>query len=332
MDAVVMAGGRGVRFQPFTEYRPKPMIPFLNKPVMEYTINKLKHAGIKRIIVLLGYLSDMVKEYFGNGSRFGVKIEYIRGNEPYGTAGSVKRAAEHIDGAFLVVSADIITEIDLRKFVKFHAVKDGKVNIALSEVKNPYQYGIAMVDNRDRIFRFLEKPKKTQVFSKLVNTGIYIIKPEIMDLVPPNKRFDFSRDLFPMLLNRSEAIYGYRSYDYWTDIGTPSRYFSATKHALDGKIDIYKLGGELEKSEDEKLIVGSGCAIDDEVEIFGFAVLGNNVNIMKGSKLCDTIIWSNSYIGKNVSINESIVGENVKILSDTNVEKGARIPDNQWIL
>lgn len=331
MDAVVMAGGRGVRFRPFTEYRPKPMIPFLNRPVMEYMIEKLRDAGFKRVIVLLGPLSEMVTEHFGNGKRYGVEIEYIHENEPYGTAGAVKRAAEYLDDAFLVVSADTITEISLRKFRKFHSDKGGKINIALSQIENPYQYGIALLDERDRIYKFLEKPRKSQVFSNLVNAGIYIIEPEIFNLVPSKRMFDFSKDLFPLLLRKSETIYGYEFSEYWADIGNPGRYLTATKDALDGRIDISKISGELEIIEDNGLVTGKNCSVDEDVEVNGFAVIGNNVNIGEGSKLSDTIIWSNTKVGKDVSIEESIIGEKVWILSDVSIGKGAMIPDNHWV-
>jgi len=331
MDAVVMAGGRGVRFRPFTEYRPKPMIPFLNRPVMEYMIQKLSDAGFNRIIVLLGPLPNMVTEYFGNGKRFGVEIEYIHENEPYGTAGAVKRAVEYLDDAFLVLSADTITEISLRKFMKFYADKGGKVNIALSKIENPYQYGIALLDKRDRIYKFLEKPKRSQVFSNLVNAGIYILEPEVFDLVPSKTMYDFSKNLFPLLLGKSETIYGYQFSEYWADIGNPSRYLTATRDALNGNIDISKLCRELEINEDNGLLIGENCSVDEDVEVNGFAVLGNNVNIGEGSKLSDTIIWSDTAVGKDVSIEESIIGEKVRIFSDITIGKGTMIPDNHWV-
>jgi len=331
MDAVVMAGGRGVRFRPFTEYRPKPMIPFLNRPVMEYMIEKLRDAGFKRIIVLVGYLPKMIKDHFGNGEKFGVNIEYIVGNEPFGTAGAVKRATKYIDGPFLVVSGDTITEISIRKFMKFCSHKSGKVNIALSEFEKPYQYGIALLDEEDRIYKFQEKPRKSQVFSNLVNTGIYMLEPEILDLVPDKTNFDFSKDLFPLLLKKSEPIYGYKFSEYWADIGTPKRYLEATKHALDGKIDIDKIKKEWAIFEDNGLIIGEDCLVDDDVEVNGFAVLGNNVNIGEGSTLSNTVIWPKTNVGKDVSIEESIIGENVRIFSDINIAKGTMIPDNHWV-
>lgn len=331
MDAVVMAGGRGVRLQPFTKYRPKPMIPFLNRPVMEYTIQKLKSAGFDRIIVLLGYLPDMIREHFRNGEEFGVDLEYIDKNGPFGTAGAVKRAAENLDGPFMVLSADTITGMSLRNFMKFYANKGGKVNIALSEVDKPYQYGIALLDDNDRIYKFLEKPKKSQVFSRLVNTGIYIIEPEIMEHVPPKTDFDFSKNLFPLLLKKSEPIYGYKSNEYWADIGTPKKYLTATRDALNGKIDIDKIKGDWDIIENHGLVSGKNCLVDEDVEVDGFAVIGNNVNIEKGSTLHDTIIWSDTDIGKDVSIEESIIGEHVKIFPEVNLRRGTMIPDNHWV-
>ncbi len=337
MDAVVMAGGKGVRFRPFTKYRSKPMIPFLNRPVMEYMIKKLKDAGIRRLIVLLGYLPNMIKDYFEDGQRYGMEIKYIHGNMPYGTAGAVKRATEHLDDTFLVVSTDIITKISFRKFMKFYRDKGGKVSIALSNVEKPYQYGIALLDEEEKIYKFLEKPNKDQVFSNLVNTGIYILKAEIMDLIPHKKMFDFSKDLFPLLLRKSEPIYGYKSSEYWADIGTPLRYLSATHDALRGRISMSKVSSEWDMIKDNGLVLGENCFVHNDVDIDGFAVLGDNVNVGEGSNVSNSVIWSNTEVGSEVSIEESIIGENVRILPDVNIGKGAMIPDNKkvssnWVL
>jgi mannose-1-phosphate guanylyltransferase len=333
MDAVMMAGGRGVRLKPFTDYRPKPMIPFLNRPVMEYMIEKLRKVGMDKIYVLLGYLPEMVEKHFGDGGKFGIDIEYIDGNGPFGTAGAVKRAVEYIKDPFLVISADIVTEISLRKFLDFHEDKGGKLSIALSEVEKPYHYGIALLDDEHKIYKFLEKPRKrSEVFSNLVNTGIYIIDPEIFNNVPPRTNFDFSKDLFPLLLKKNEPIHGYRFSEYWADIGTPKRYLEATKDALDGKVDLDRISGNLELFGDNGIVMGDNCSVDDGIEVEGFAVIGENVTIDRGSRLSDTVIWPNTNIGKDVSIKESIVGEHVRIFSDAHLSKGAMIPDNHWIL
>jgi mannose-1-phosphate guanylyltransferase len=303
----------------------------MNRPLMEYMVEKLREAGFGRIIVLLGYLPKMVKEHFGDGESFGVEIEYIEGNTAYGTAGAVRRAAEHLEDSFLVVSADVVTEISLRKFMKFYGEKEGRVNIALSRVERPYHYGIALVDDNDRVYKFLEKPKKSQVFSNLVNTGLYIFEPEIMELIPPKKNFDFSKDLFPLLLRKGEPIYGYKFSEYWADIGTPKRYLTATRDAMDGKIDLNKIKGDWGMNVDNGLVIGEHCSVDEDIEINGFAILGDNVNIGEGSRLSDSVIWPNTHIGRGVSIEESIIGENVRIFSDVNIVKGSMVQDNQWI-
>src|SRR5690554_6704997 len=196
MKAVIMAGGEGTRLRPLTCNLPKPMVPILNKPMMEHIIKLLKRHQITDIASTLWYLPRDVTDYFGDGSDFGVKMEYYVEEEPLGTAGSVKNAEQFLDETFIVVSGDSLTDIDLTKAVEFHRANNAVATLVLTKVSNPLNYGIVITAEDGRIRQFLEKPSWSEVFSDTVNTGIYVLEPEVLQLFDKGQNFDFSKDLF----------------------------------------------------------------------------------------------------------------------------------------
>ncbi len=205
MKAVVMAGGFGTRLRPITEKLPKPMAHVANRPMMEHVVRLLERSGIVDLEVLLYFYPEKITSYFGDGSPWGVRMHYIGAEADYGTAGAVKNAESRIDGTFLVISADIITDFDLSRAIAFHRERKAAATIVLTRVPNPLQYGIVITEEDGRIVRFLEKPSWGEVFSDTVNTGIYILEPEVLSLIPAGKSFDFSRNLFPAMLARGDA-------------------------------------------------------------------------------------------------------------------------------
>ena len=223
MKAVIMAGGEGARLRPLTCDRPKPMVPLMDKPMMEYIVELLTSHGITEQAVTLQYLPEQIKEYFGDGSSFGASLYYFLEDEPLGTAGSVKNAASFLKETFLVISGDCLTDIDLSEAITFHRQKEALVTIVLTPQDNPLEYGVVMVDEEGKILRFLEKPSWGEVFSDTVNTGIYILEPEVLEYIPAGKKFDFSKDLFPLLLQEKKALYGCSLSGYWCDIGSLER-------------------------------------------------------------------------------------------------------------
>jgi mannose-1-phosphate guanylyltransferase/phosphomannomutase len=199
MKAVVMAGGFGTRIQPLTHSRPKPMLPIMNKPMMEHTMMMLKDLGIDEFIVLLYFKPEIIKDYFGDGSDFGIKITYVVPDDDYGTAGAVKLAQKHIgDDNFIIISGDLVTDFDFKKLFDFHTSKKAKLSIGLTSVENPLQFGVVIANEDNVIEKFLEKPSWGEVFSDTINTGIYIIESEILDYIPERENFDFAKDLFPL--------------------------------------------------------------------------------------------------------------------------------------
>jgi mannose-1-phosphate guanylyltransferase/phosphomannomutase len=221
MKAVIMAGGQGTRLRPLTSNQPKPMIPIVNTPCMEHIVRLLKDHGFTEIVVTLQFMPEEIQDYFGDGSDWGVSIGYSIEDAPAGTAGSVKLAEEHLEGErVLVISGDALTDCDLSRVLEFHENNGAEATMVLKSVENPLDFGIVITEEDGRISRFLEKPAWGQVFSDTVNTGIYVLEPTALAEIPSEGEYDFSKELFPKLLEAGRPLYGYVTEDYWEDIGT----------------------------------------------------------------------------------------------------------------
>jgi len=226
IKAVIVAGGLGTRLYPLTRTTAKCMLPVNGKPLLEHIIKYLAGCGFREIIVTLGKKHEQVSSYFGDGSRYNVSLQYSIERKALGTAGSFKNAEKFLQGTTLVMQGDTLTNFDLEKIVAFHKKRRSVATIALTLVKDPTGYGVAAIDRRGRITRFKEKPTK-EFFSNLVNSGIYVLEQEILNYIPKNIMFDFSKNLFPKLLKKKLPLYGIKVDGYWFDIGTPESYKSA---------------------------------------------------------------------------------------------------------
>jgi mannose-1-phosphate guanylyltransferase/phosphomannomutase len=200
-----MAGGQGTRLRPLTSNQPKPMVPVVNKPTAQHILELVQRHGINEVVMTLAFLPRHIRNYFGDGSGMGMHIDYTVEEVPAGTAGSIRLAKDLLDETFIVISGDALTDFDLTSVVAFHRERHAMVTIALKSVANPLEFGVVIVDDEGRIQRFLEKPGWGQVFSDTVNTGIYVLEPEIFDHIPEGQPYDFSRDLFPKLFDRAKA-------------------------------------------------------------------------------------------------------------------------------
>lgn len=340
MRAVLMAGGSGTRLRPLTCDIPKPMVPILNRPIAEHIINLLRKHDITEIITTLHYLPDVMRDYFQDGSDFGVKITYaVEEDQPLGTAGCVKNIAEWLDDTFLVISGDSITDFDLQKAIEFHKSKNSKATLVLTRVPNPIEFGVVITDKEGRIRRFLEKPSTSEIFSDTVNTGTYILEPEVLDYLPYKEEADFSKDLFPLLLQRGEPMYGYVADGYWCDVGHLEAYREAQYDALSGKVNLefpYR-----EKSPgiwvgtntyidpsahiDAPAIIGNHCRIGANVLIEGGTVIGDNVTIGAGADLKRPILWNGVVIGDEVNLAACTIARGTRIDRRAQVQEGAVI-------
>src|SRR5918999_503987 len=222
--AVVMAGGEGTRLRPLTSNQPKPMVSIVGKPCMEHILELLRRHGFEDVVVTVAFLPQAIRGYFGDGESMGLNIEYSVEETPLGTAGSVRLASGKLDDTFLVISGDALCDIDLGALVAFHREKGAAATIGLVSVDNPLDFGIVVTDEDGRIERFLEKPSWGQVFSDTVNTGIYVLEPEVLRHVPTDRPYDFSKELFPLLLEMGRPLYGHVCEGYWLDIGNLDQY------------------------------------------------------------------------------------------------------------
>ena len=224
MKAVIMAGGKGTRLRPLTNNTPKPMVPLIDRPVLEYTLELLKKNGVTDVAITLGYMPEKIVDHFGDGKSFGVRLTYFYEKEPLGTAGGVKQAEEYLDGTFLALSGDAYTEVDLKKAIAFHKAKKSPFTLIAQPHPYPEGLGTLEIDFENRIADFIEKPKVIK--PALVNTGIYVMEKEILRLIPAGP-YDFGRQLLPRLIGRCYACI---DYSYWSDIGTLSSYYETNKY------------------------------------------------------------------------------------------------------
>lgn len=313
MKAVIMAGGFGTRIQPLTHAIPKPMLPIMNKPMMEHTMMMLKAIGIKEFIVLLYFKPDTIKNYFQDGSAFGIKITYVLPDADYGTAGAVKLAQEHIgNDNFIIVSGDLVTDFDFQKIVDYHRSKKAKLSITLTSVDNPLEFGVVIANKKGRIEKFLEKPSWGEVFSDTINTGIYVIEPEILDYIPKNENFDFGKDLFPLLMREGIELMAGHATGYWRDVGNPESYRDVYDDILMQKVNL-KVAGEKSEFHDGFLMSEQPYEIDKSIEIIGTVILGKNVILHKGVKLNNVVIGDNVTIGQASKIRNTVIWNDVKV-------------------
>ncbi|MEU0932690.1 mannose-1-phosphate guanyltransferase [Embleya sp. NPDC005971] len=342
MKAVVMAGGEGTRLRPMTSSMPKPLLPVVNRPIMEHVLRLLKRHGLSETVVTVQFLASLVRNYFGDGEELGMTLTYANEETPLGTAGSVKNAEEALkDDTFLVISGDALTDFDLTALVEYHRAKGAMVTVCLTRVPDPLEFGITIIDDEGRVDRFLEKPTWGQVFSDTVNTGIYVMEPEVFDYVAAGVSVDWSGDVFPKLLKEGKPIYGYVAEGYWEDVGTHESYLKAQADVLTGKVDVDIDGFELspgvwvaEGAEVDRdavlkgpLYIGDYAKVEGGVEIREHTVLGSNVVVKRGAFLHKAVVHDNVYVGPQTNLRGCVIGKNTDVMRAARIEEGAVVGD-----
>ena len=345
MKGIIMAGGEGSRLRPLTCNCPKPMMPIMDKPVMEYAVELLKNNGITDICVTLQYLPDEVMSYFGNGRDFGVDIKYFIEETPLGTAGSVKNAEEFLDDTFIVISGDALTDIDLSKAIEYHKSRHSTATLVLKEVAVPLEYGVVVTDENGAISGFLEKPSWSEVFSDKANTGIYILEPEIFKYYEKNVKYDFSNELFPALLRDKRPMYGYVAEGYWCDIGNIEQYIKCHFDILKGLVKVNIKGQKIrdgvwcgehcEISEgaiiSDGVYIGDNCKIYDGAEIGPLTVLSKGNIISRDTTIKRSILLDNCYIGRNCEVRGAVLCKKVQLKSNVSVFEEAAVGEENLI-
>lgn len=347
MKAVIMAGGFGTRIQPLTGSMPKPMIPLFNRPIMLHIVELLKKYEITELVMLLYHQPFYIKNFFRDGSDFGVKITYVTPIADMGTAGAVKAAEKYLDERFMVISGDLLTDFNLKKIIDFHTDNKAKATITLTSVKDPLQFGVVITDKEKRITQFLEKPGWGEVISDTINTGIYVLEPEILKYIPEGENFDFSQDLFPLMLKKKDALYGVTAKGYWRDIGNTDSYREAYHDIFKGRINLKidepkqdRVGKDVRIGADVKLENAAGLegtvVIGDNSQVLGDvrikdSVIGRNCTIEAGVRLNRCVIWDNSYVKKGAKITDSVICSNVRVGQGAVLEEGVIVADDTSI-
>ncbi|KJS22013.1 MAG: hypothetical protein VR72_07960 [Clostridiaceae bacterium BRH_c20a] len=339
MKAIIMAGGKGTRLKPLTCAKPKPMVYLANNPVMTHTIELLIKHGITDIGVTIAHMASHIMNYYSDGKEYGVNLKYFIEETPLGTAGSIKNAQDFLDDTFLVISGDGLTDIDISKAVEFHKQRKSLVTLILTSVDNPLDYGIVVAKETGEIIRFLEKPSWGEVFSDQINTGMYILEPEVLDYIPAKTFYDFSKNLFPLLMDKGIILNGFKGEGYWCDIGNCQAYLQAHVDILMDKVSTYLPYKEYapkvwvgENTEihpsaqlNAPLVVGNNCYIGPYASIGSHSFIGDNCVINNYSSIKRSVLWNGVRIGKGAAIRGAVLCSNVNIKNDTSIYEGAII-------
>lgn len=342
IKSVIMAGGKGTRIRPLTTIRPKPMIPVVNRPLIDYVLETIKKSGFHDIIVTLNYFQSHIKSHLSK--RHDLNIRNVVEKRPMGTAGGVMKALKYLDDSFFVLSGDVLIDLDMNKLLEFHRKKNALATIVLTEVEDPTHYGIAVLDENEKIVKFLEKPSMDEAFSRIANTGTYILEPEIFDLIDnPDDPVDFSNDLFPALIEEDAGVYGYVLDGYWNDVGRLETYLKANNDVLTGEIKPEPLGERLEEGvgrlgdiwvgEDVNIddsarivgpvFIGDGCNIDENCRIGKNTVLNEDVYVEKGCTIKGSVVFPKTLIKANSHLNDCVVDEDCVLDRCSVIEKGS---------
>ncbi|WP_448525993.1 sugar phosphate nucleotidyltransferase [Parathermosynechococcus lividus] len=337
MRVVLMAGGSGTRLRPLTCDLPKPMVPVVNRPIAEHILNLLRSHGLDDVVITLHYLPDVVRDYFGDGSEFGVHLSYVVEEEqPLGTAGSVKNIAHLLADPFLVVSGDSITDVNLSEAIRFHHQHCAPVTLILARVSNPKEFGIVFTDEEGRIRRFLEKPSAGEVFTDTVNTGMYLLSPTVMDYLSGGTERDFSRDLFPLLLQADVPMYGYITDAYWCDVGSLQTYQQVQRDALYGRVQLDIQGTEVQPRVwvgrnttlpqdiqlEDPIVLGNNCRLGAGVTLAAGTVLSDNVIVGNGSQLRGVVAWNGVFVGDDSHLEHCILARHVHVDRHVTLNEG----------
>jgi len=343
MKAVILAGGEGTRLRPLTCNIPKAMVPVLNKPFLEHVIRYLSYHKVTDIILAQSHFLQPLVTYLGNGSQFGVNLYYSIEDVPLGTAGAVKNAEKYLDETFLVLNGDVFSDLDITTMIDYHLERKAKVTIASTPVDDPTSYGLIETNAQDRITRFLEKPSWNQVTTNMINAGTYVLEPEVLTKIPSQSNFSFERELFPMLLEQEDPIYAYPSSAYCIDMGTPEKYLQLNRDLLSGKSGQHYLatGEEVVIGEQSNIhptaqitgpaLIGNNCSIGRGVKLTGPTVIGHYCTILEDSVIEQSVIWRDAQVGPRVRLKNSIVADNC-CLYDNSIIEDSVLGDNVTVI
>ncbi len=338
MKAMVLAAGAGTRLRPLTYQVPKPMVPVVNRPVLHHVLDNLLRHGVQEVAVNLYAHADQIRGYVGDGSRWSLKVHYSHEPKLMGTAGAIKKAEGFLkDGPFFVLSGDGLSDINLTEMLAFHKKHKSLATMAIKAIDSRFEYGVTLTEGGGRIKGFLEKPSWGDVFSNMVNTGIYLFEPEIFRYIPKNKVYDFGHELWPKLLKLGKPIFAYETKGYWTDVGNLAEYRRCQIDTMDGKAKIGIPGEQIHPRvwvEEGATIspkavlkapclIGKGAVIEAGAEVGPYTVVGDRSRIASAAVLKNCILFDNVTVGQGVELSNCILGANGNVKENITVYEAA---------
>ncbi|MGE3985195.1 MAG: sugar phosphate nucleotidyltransferase [Dehalococcoidia bacterium] len=323
LSAVILVGGGGTRLRPLTYAIPKPLIPVLNRPLIVHMLDNLRRHGVKRIVLAASASDKRMEAALGDGSEYGVNLEYCYETEPLGSGLAVKEAARRFEGPFFVCNGDVLADLNLTEMAARHVEAGAMMSIFLASVSDPSSYGIADVDDGGRISRFLEKPGPGQTSSRWANAGTWLFEPAVLNQIPDEKMDgSIERLVMPSLIAQGDLVLGFASDTYWMDVGTPQRYLQIHSDLLSGSIPAWvstTIDSEAEIGEGcqiwadaqlgERVILGANCRVGGQVKISGPTVIGDNCAIREHAVIDASVLWNDVKIGAGAVVRDSIIGE-----------------------
>jgi NDP-sugar pyrophosphorylase family protein len=334
MQALILAGGKGTRLRPLTVYTPKPVVPVCNRPFLRYQIDTLKRAGVTDITLSLSYQPHKIEQQFGDGSDFGVKINYTVEPQPMGTAGAYKFAEDLIREPTVVLNGDIVTDLDLKAVIREHNARRAAATIVLAPVENPCVYGVVEAGEDGRVRRFMEKPRADEISCNTINAGTYLLDPRVLDLIPEGESHSFEYDLFPELLRRGESFYAHvPAGAYWIDIGTPARYLQVHHDILAGRIGGVRFKERRGAADiathaelDDLSLIADDCTVKPGAQIVN-SVLGEGVHVEEKARIENSVLWPHTRVGAGAHLSNAVVGRGCHIGRSAQVGAGAVLGD-----
>jgi mannose-1-phosphate guanylyltransferase len=332
-QAVILVGGEGTRLRPVTSRVPKPVAPMVERPFVAYILDTLVRHGVERAVFSTGYLAEAIEAEIGDGSSYGLRVEYAVEDEPLGTAGAIANCASHLhDGAFFVFNGDVLSDVDLTQLAAFHAERRGTATIFLTPVDDPRRYGLVQLREDGSVADFLEKPGEWEG-TALINAGVYLLEPEVLELIPRGRLFSIERGVFPKLA-RAGSLYGHAGRGYWRDIGTPESYLQAHFDILEGTVRT-AVSGQLAPhfvyvspaarvDEAARLVppvyVGAGARVEAGARVGPLAVVGAGAVIGESAKVVEAVVQSGVVIGAHACVEFSVVVRDTAIGAGTQLD------------
>jgi NDP-sugar pyrophosphorylase family protein len=345
--AVILAGGEGTRLRPLTVTRPKPIVPLLNRPFLEYQLALLRQHGVTDIVLSCSYRVEDVRAAMGTGARAGVALRYAVEATPLGTAGGIRNAAEPGRGRLVVLNGDILTDADLGALLAFHEARGARTTIGLTAVDDPARYGLVETDPDGRIRRFVEKPRPEQITTRMVNAGIYVIEADLLSRIATDRPVSIERETFPALLADGIPCYGAPLGGYWRDIGTPAAYREAQVDLLQGRVATALTPAGLRRGGcwvgpgstidptavlHRPALLGAGVAVESAAVVGPLTVLGDGCRIAAGARVEGAVLWERVAVDAEAVLAGCVVGADARIGAGSHLgpgvalESGAVVP------